>query len=75
MNREQKLDKLLNEMKKRKQEYRFLFEAYVFGLVEGIIVESDDKCPEDILDDLRLVIDAYHIIESEFNPVPPAELN
>ncbi|MEV2284674.1 hypothetical protein ABND12_12760 [Paenibacillus larvae] len=75
MNRDQKLEKLLNEMKKRKQEYRFLFEAYVFGLIEGIIVGSDGESPEDILDDLRLVINAYHITESEFNPVPPTELN
>ncbi|ARF68970.1 hypothetical protein B7C51_15885 [Paenibacillus larvae subsp. pulvifaciens] len=75
MNKEQKLDKLLNEMKKRKQEYRFLFETYVFGLIEGIIVGSDDKSSDDILNDLKLVIDAYHIIEAELNPVPPEELN
>lgn len=75
MNREQKLDKLLNEMKKRKQEYPFLFETYLFGLIEGIIAGSDDQNSDVILEKLKLVIDAYHIIESEFNPVPPAELN
>ncbi|MEV2320025.1 hypothetical protein ABNC55_17850 [Paenibacillus larvae] len=75
MNRDLKLEKLLKEMKKRKQEFRLLFEVYVFGLIEGIIVGSEGKSPENILDDLRLVIDAYHITESEFNPVPPTELN